>query len=63
LRGACSIDSEILNTVSKKDPTIKVTYKDKKTLEADPTSQTFVELSEYFDRHSRQLQIKESIES
>ncbi len=44
-------------------PTVKVVFKDKTELQADPTNMNFTELSNYFDRHSRKLALKESIES
>ncbi|CAM9019665.1 hypothetical protein WICANDRAFT_32533 [Wickerhamomyces anomalus NRRL Y-366-8] len=62
LKGACSIDHELLNATSKNAPIIKVTFKDKKSLETDPTKGSINEIASFFDRHSRQLQFKESIE-
>ncbi len=35
---------------------------DKKSLETDPTKGSINEIASFFDRHSRQLQFKESIE-
>ncbi|GCE98114.1 39S ribosomal protein L44, mitochondrial [Zygosaccharomyces mellis] len=57
------IQNEVLSSASNKTPIIKVTFKDKKTMEVDPTKYTFQELSNYFDAHSRQLSLKETIES
>lgn len=57
------IKNEVLSNDSKKEPVIQVTFKDKKTMEVDPTKYTFQELSNYFDAHSRQLSLKETIES
>ncbi|CCE90489.1 mitochondrial 54S ribosomal protein mL53 TDEL_0B03600 [Torulaspora delbrueckii] len=57
------IQSEILHASSSKTPIVKITYKDKKEMELDPSTVTFQELASYFDRHSRQLKLKESIEN
>ncbi|ODV93266.1 hypothetical protein PACTADRAFT_51880 [Pachysolen tannophilus NRRL Y-2460] len=63
LRGQCQIDYEVLTKTSKNKPIIKVSYKDKKTLEADPVHSNFEELAAYFDRHSRKLKLDEAIKS
>lgn len=57
------LQNEVLVSGSNKKPTVKVTFKDKTELEADPSSMNFMELGNYFDRHSRKLALKESIES
>lgn len=56
------VQNEVLTATSTKAPTVKITFKDKKEMEVDPTKLSFQELSNYFDRHSRQLSLKESIE-
>ncbi|SCV05889.1 LANO_0H17414g1_1 [Lachancea nothofagi CBS 11611] len=58
-----SIQNELLVNGSSKSPIVKITFKDKTEMEADPSSMTFKELGNYFDRHSRKLSLKESIES
>lgn len=58
-----SIQNEILTGSSGKKPTVKVIFKDKTEMETDPSTMTFKELSNFFDRHSRKLSLKESIES
>ncbi|CUS20324.1 LAQU0S01e04082g1_1 [Lachancea quebecensis] len=58
-----SIKNELLTGGSSKTPTVKVTFKDKTEMEVDPTNLTFKELGNYFDRYSRKLSLKESIES
>lgn len=62
MKGACVIDNKLI-TDAKTEPLVKVTFKDKKTLEVNPTSMNFNELSAFFDRHSRSLQINESIQA
>ncbi|CAH2445839.1 54S ribosomal protein L44, mitochondrial [Komagataella phaffii CBS 7435] len=62
LKKSCTINYEVLNSQSNKKPIIEVTYKDKKTLDVNPTSLNFNELSNLFDRHSRKLQLEESIQ-
>lgn len=57
------ITNELLNEQSTKTPLVKITYKDKKEMELDPSGYNFQELANYFDKHSRQLQIKETIEN
>lgn len=57
------IQNEVLGNGSTKAPLIKVTFKDKKTMEVDPTKYSFQELSNYFDAHSRQLSLKDTIEN
>ncbi|KAH3902806.1 probable 54S ribosomal protein L44, mitochondrial [Saccharomycodes ludwigii] len=60
-----SIKNELLtnNTKGNQKPLIKVTFKDKKEFEYDPSALTFKELGALLDRHSRQLSLKESIEN
>jgi large subunit ribosomal protein L53 len=62
MKGVCAIDHKII-TDEKTQPCLKVTFKDKKTLETDPSAMTFTEITAIMDRHSRALQIKESIEA
>ncbi|KAH7579150.1 hypothetical protein J7297_05174 [Nakaseomyces glabratus] len=57
------ITNQLLTESSTATPLVKITYKDKKELELDPRGHSFEELANYFDRHSRQLQIKETIEN
>lgn len=57
------LQNEVLMAGSTVKPTVKVVFKDKTELQADPTNMNFTELSNYFDRHSRKLALKESIES
>ncbi|GMM35149.1 mitochondrial 54S ribosomal protein YmL44 [Saccharomycopsis crataegensis] len=63
MKGSCSIDSQVLLSSSKVEPTIKVTFKDKKTIEADPRNLNVQELGNLFDRHSRQLGLKDSLQA
>ncbi|SCU82431.1 LADA_0C05226g1_1 [Lachancea dasiensis] len=58
-----SIQNKLLTAASTESPIVKITFKDKTEMEADPTKMTFKELGNYFDRHSRKLGLKESIES
>ncbi|CEP61795.1 mitochondrial 54S ribosomal protein mL53 LALA0_S04e00892g [Lachancea lanzarotensis] len=58
-----SVQNELLTTDTTKKPTVKITFKDKAEMEVDPSGMTFKELGNYFDRHSRKLRLKESIES
>ncbi|CEP23843.1 54S ribosomal protein L44, mitochondrial AltName: Full=YmL44 [Cyberlindnera jadinii] len=62
LRGACVIDHKVI-TDNKTKPMLSVTFKDKQTLDADPSTMTFGEISAIMDRHSRALQIKDSIQA
>lgn len=62
MKGSCIIDYKIISGDATK-PSLKVTFKDKKTLEADPSAMSFSELSALMDRHSRGLQIKDSIQA
>lgn len=62
MKGSCIIDHKVI-TDGKTLPSLAVTFKDKKTLELDPSSISFSELTAVLDRHSRALQIKESIEA
>ncbi|KAH3686042.1 hypothetical protein WICPIJ_002982 [Wickerhamomyces pijperi] len=68
LKGACVIDSKVLKANDTTEPVLKfntnkLTTEDKKTLEIDPSKNNFGELAAFFDRHSRQLQVKDSIEA
>ena len=56
------IQSEIISDYNKVKPIVKVTYKDKKELEVDPSSMNFQELANHFDRHSKQLDLKHMLE-
>ncbi|QLL32637.1 hypothetical protein HG536_0D01590 [Torulaspora globosa] len=56
------IQTEVLTAQSNKSPIVRITFKDKHEMELDPSTANFQELSSYFDRHSRQLRLKESIE-
>ncbi|ODQ80842.1 hypothetical protein BABINDRAFT_161045 [Babjeviella inositovora NRRL Y-12698] len=62
-RGQCPVDFKILSASSAETPTIKVTFKDKNALECDPTAMSFSEAQEVFDRHSRQLKLKDDLEN
>lgn len=57
------IQSEIISDYNKVKPIVKVTYKDKKELEVDPSSMNFQELANHFDRHSKQLDLKHMLEN
>ncbi|EDO16569.1 hypothetical protein Kpol_1064p51 [Vanderwaltozyma polyspora DSM 70294] len=56
------IQNELLTNGSTKKPILKVTFKDKTEMETNPGEMTFQEVSNYFDTHSRRLQLKETIE-
>ncbi|SCV02780.1 LAME_0H05160g1_1 [Lachancea meyersii CBS 8951] len=58
-----TIQNELLTAESTKKPIVKITFKDKTEMEADPSTLNFKELGNHFDRHSRKLSLKESIES
>ncbi|AET40637.1 mitochondrial 54S ribosomal protein mL53 Ecym_6255 [Eremothecium cymbalariae DBVPG len=57
------LSTELMTDSSTKPSLIKVTFKDKTIMEVDPGSMSFKEISSFFDRHSRKLQLKDSIES
>lgn len=57
------MDFKLLDTRSTEGSLIKVTFKDKNLLECDPMTMTISEAMEVFDRHSRQLKLKEDLES
>lgn len=61
MKGACQIDNQVLTNDAKTDPIIKVTFKDKKVIEADPRAYKVQEIFNLLDRHSRLLAVKESI--
>ncbi|CAI6847594.1 AAB_G0042730.mRNA.1.CDS.1 [Saccharomyces cerevisiae] len=56
------IQSEIISDYNKVKPLVKVTYKDKKEMEVDPSNMNFQELANHFDRHSKQLDLKHMLE-
>ncbi|SCU78213.1 LAMI_0A03840g1_1 [Lachancea mirantina] len=58
-----SLKNELLNGASTASPLVKVTFKDKTELELNPTGITFQEVGNFFDRHSRKLRLKETIEA
>ncbi|QLG71162.1 hypothetical protein HG535_0B02000 [Zygotorulaspora mrakii] len=62
IQGA-QIQNEVLTSDSVKVPTVKITFKDKTEMEVDPRTTSFQEISNIFDRHSRKLSLKESIEN
>lgn len=62
LKSGCQIDCKLLTNPSEA-PVVKVTFKDKKTMEIDPTNKSFGDLSAYFDAHSRKLALQEALES
>lgn len=57
------IKNELLTANSTKTPSVKITFKDKTEMEVDPSKLSFQELSNIFDRHSRKLSLKESVEN
>ncbi|KAI5948620.1 hypothetical protein KGF57_005365 [Candida theae] len=58
---ATKIDFKLLNNPSDKQE-IKVSFKDKHTMAADPSAMSVADLGDYFDSHSRKLAIKDSIQ-
>lgn len=62
LKSGCQVDCKLLSNPSEK-PLIKVTFKDKHTMEIDPSDKKFDDLSAHFDAHSRKLALKEALES
>ncbi|XYA01297.1 39S ribosomal protein L44, mitochondrial [Meyerozyma guilliermondii] len=63
LRATCAVDFKVLTSTSpaSEKPIVKVTFKDKHSMEADPQAMTFKEISEHFDSHSRKLVMQDSI--
>ncbi|KAH3661867.1 hypothetical protein OGAPHI_006046 [Ogataea philodendri] len=59
LRQTCPVDLEVLPKASTKSPLLKVTFKDKTSMEGNPAEQSFDDFAQMLDRHSRQLQFKE----
>lgn len=59
-KSGCSVDFKILNNLSEKAQ-VKVTFKDKHTMIADPCKMSFQDLSAHFDTHSRKLALQEAI--
>ncbi|CCE63889.1 hypothetical protein TPHA_0G00530 [Tetrapisispora phaffii CBS 4417] len=57
-----TIQNKLLTEGSSEKPLLKVIFKDKKEMEADPTTMSFQEVSNLFDRHSKKLALKETIE-
>lgn len=62
LRGACAIKQEVLSQGSSVSPLVQVSFKDKKVIEADPSTMSIDELHNLFDRHSRKLKLQDSIQ-
>lgn len=62
LKSGCQVDCKLLNNSTEK-PIIKVVFKDKKTMELDPTDKTFDDMRAYFDTHSRKLALQDAISS
>lgn len=60
LKSGCSVDFKILEN-PKDQAVVKVTYKDKQTMEIDPENLSFKDLSSHFDTHSRKLALKETL--
>lgn len=60
LKSGCSVDFKILENPSDQ-AVVKVTYKDKQTMEVDPQNMTFKDLSLHFDTHSRKLALKDAL--
>lgn len=56
------IQSEIISDYNRVKPLVKVTYKDKKEMEVDPSSMSFQELANHFDRYSKRLDLKHMLE-
>ncbi|CCK72293.1 mitochondrial 54S ribosomal protein mL53 KNAG_0J02120 [Huiozyma naganishii CBS 8797] len=57
------LQTELLKDSDSAGPIIKVTFKDKKEMEADPLKMTFQELSNYLDTHSRKLRLNKTIQN
>ncbi|CAD1808235.1 39S ribosomal protein L53/MRP-L53 family protein [Candida parapsilosis] len=55
------IDFKLLKNPSDQQE-IKVSFKDKHVMTADPSAMTVADLGDYFDSHSRKLAIKDSIQ-
>lgn len=63
LKLTCTIDYKVLGHKSpaSEKPIIKVTFKDKHVMEADPQTMTFAEVLSHFNAHSRKLALKDAI--
>lgn len=61
MKGQCVVDYKVLTEQSKEPSLVEVMFKDKHVMKVDPDSMNFVELSNYFDGHSRKLAIKDAI--
>ncbi|OBA22442.1 hypothetical protein METBIDRAFT_40396 [Metschnikowia bicuspidata var. bicuspidata NRRL YB-4993] len=59
-KSGCSVDFKILENPADK-ALVKVTFKDKQSMEIDPKNLTFKDLSSHFDTHSRKLALKEAL--
>lgn len=62
LKSGCQVDCKLLSSPSDQ-PMIKVTFKDKHTMEIDPTDKNFEDIRALFDAHSRKLALQEALES
>ncbi|KAI5954552.1 MRPL44 [Candida jiufengensis] len=57
------IDYKVLNGDSKdQQQEIKIVFKDKHVMKADPSEMNVADLTDYFNSHSRKLAIKDSIQ-
>ncbi|AMD18556.1 HBL346Cp [Eremothecium sinecaudum] len=57
------VSHEIISGSSTGSPLLRVTFRDKTEMELDPSKLSFKEVSNYFDGHSRKLQIKDVTEN
>lgn len=57
--GGCPIDFKV--TTGNEPPNVLVTFKDKKTVEADPSTMSFNDLRAFFDGHLKKLATQELI--
>lgn len=62
MRGQCATDLTLLPPGSPLAPIIKVTFKDKHALEVDPRTVLPAQAREVFERYSRLLKLKDSIQ-
>lgn len=58
---SAKIDYKVLPKESTDKPEIKVTFKDKFVMEADPSEMNINDLRDHFNTHSRKLAIKDAI--
>lgn len=61
LKSQCTVDFKVLPENSKELPVVEVIFKDKHKMSVNPEEVSFIELSNYFNSHSRKLAIKDAI--